>query len=34
VDDPNQMRVLCERGVDGIFTNHPDRLCALLGTLD
>lgn len=29
VDDPDQLRVLCERGVDGIFTNYPDRLRAL-----
>jgi glycerophosphoryl diester phosphodiesterase len=26
VDDPDQQRVLCERGVDGIFTNYPRRL--------
>ncbi|MGH0032507.1 MAG: glycerophosphodiester phosphodiesterase [Myxococcota bacterium] len=31
VDDPAQMETLVERGVDGIFTNHPDRLRALLG---
>ena len=30
VDDPDQLRVLCERGVDGIFTNYPDRLRTLL----
>jgi len=29
VDDPDQLRVLCERGVDGIFTNYPARLRAL-----
>lgn len=31
VDDPPQMRTLVDRGVDGIFTNYPDRLRALLG---
>jgi len=31
VDDVPQMRTLLERGVDGIFTNYPDRLRALLG---
>jgi glycerophosphoryl diester phosphodiesterase len=30
VDDPEQLRVLCDRGVDGIFTNYPDRLRALI----
>jgi glycerophosphoryl diester phosphodiesterase len=29
VDDPQQQRVLAERGVDGIFTNYPDRLHGL-----
>jgi len=29
VDDPDALRVLCGRGVDGIFTNYPDRLRAL-----
>lgn len=29
VDDVAQMQALLERGVDGIFTNHPDRLRAL-----
>jgi glycerophosphoryl diester phosphodiesterase len=31
VDRPDEMRVLIARGVDGIFTNVPDRLRALLG---
>lgn len=31
VDDEAQMWTLVERGVDGIFTNRPDRLRALLG---
>jgi glycerophosphoryl diester phosphodiesterase len=31
VDDEGQMRTLLDRGVDGIFTNYPDRLRALLG---
>jgi glycerophosphoryl diester phosphodiesterase len=30
VDRPEEMRALVARGVDGIFTNHPDRLRALL----
>ena len=30
VDDPDPMRALCDLGVDGIFTNYPDRLRALL----
>jgi glycerophosphoryl diester phosphodiesterase len=30
VDRSEKMRRLIERGVDGIFTNHPDRLRALL----
>jgi glycerophosphoryl diester phosphodiesterase len=29
VDEPARLQVLCERGVDGIFTNYPDRLRAL-----
>jgi glycerophosphoryl diester phosphodiesterase len=32
VDDPDPMRRLLELGVDGIFTNHPDRLRDLLAT--
>lgn len=31
VDEPDEMRRLLERGVDGIFTNFPDRLRALVG---
>jgi glycerophosphoryl diester phosphodiesterase len=30
VDDPQQMRALLEAGVDGIFTNRPDRMHAVL----
>lgn len=30
VDEPDEMRVLLERRVDGLFTNHPGRLRALL----
>ena len=30
VDDPQEMADLVARGVDGLFTNHPDRLRALL----
>ena len=30
VDEPETMRRLLDRGVDGIFTNHPDRMRALL----
>lgn len=32
LDDPRVMQALIERGVDGIFTNHPDRMRALLGS--
>jgi glycerophosphoryl diester phosphodiesterase len=31
VDDEREMQRLLELGVDGIFTNYPDRLRALLG---
>lgn len=31
VDDPADMERLLEMGVDGIFTNHPERLRALCG---
>jgi len=31
VDDPAQMRQLLALGVDGLFTNHPDRMRALVG---
>ena len=31
VDDPQQLRELLNAGVDGIFTNRPDTLQALLG---
>jgi glycerophosphoryl diester phosphodiesterase len=30
VDDPREMRRQVELGVDGLFTNHPDRMRALL----
>ena len=30
VDAPDEMRALLDAGVDGLFTNHPDRLRALL----
>ena len=29
VDEPEQMERMMELGVDGLFTNHPDRLRAL-----
>lgn len=32
VDEPDEMRSLVRIGVDGIFTNHPHRLRALLET--
>jgi glycerophosphoryl diester phosphodiesterase len=31
VDDPNQMRAKIKAGVDGIMTNYPERLAALVG---
>jgi glycerophosphoryl diester phosphodiesterase len=31
VDDPRRMATLLEWGVDGLFTNHPDRMRALVG---
>jgi glycerophosphoryl diester phosphodiesterase len=31
VDDPNQMQAKIEAGVDGIMTNYPERLAALVG---
>ena len=30
VDDPNRMEEFIDMGVDGICTNHPDRLRKLL----
>ena len=33
VNDPAQMRALAAAGVDGIITNHPDRLVAVRDTL-
>lgn len=33
VDDAGRMRTLVGRGVDGIITNHPDRLRRVLGIL-
>ena len=32
VDEPDDMRRLLEQGVDGLFTNHPERLRRLLRT--
>ena len=29
VDDVETMERLCDLGIDGIFTNHPDRLLHL-----
>jgi glycerophosphoryl diester phosphodiesterase len=34
VDDPAEMRRLIGLGVDGLFTNHPDRMRALVGEPD
>ncbi|UCE85553.1 MAG: glycerophosphodiester phosphodiesterase [Deltaproteobacteria bacterium] len=34
VDDPDAMRRFLELGVDGLFTNYPARLRALLGPCD
>ncbi|HKX46373.1 MAG TPA: glycerophosphodiester phosphodiesterase, partial [Planctomycetota bacterium] len=31
VDDVEQMKRLLDLGVDGLFTNRPDRMRALLG---
>ena len=31
VDDPGRMSTLIEWGVDGLFTNHPDRMRSLVG---
>lgn len=31
VDDPDEMQRLLALGVDGLFTNHPDRMRALVG---
>jgi len=33
INDPVQMRALASAGVDGIMTNHPDRLIAVRDTL-
>ncbi|CAG0988163.1 glycerophosphoryl diester phosphodiesterase [Myxococcaceae bacterium] len=30
VDDPGEMRRMLDLGVDGLFTNHPDRMRALV----
>ena len=30
VDEPSEMRRLLALGVDGLFTNHPDRMRALV----
>jgi glycerophosphoryl diester phosphodiesterase len=30
VDDPDEMRRQISAGVDGIMTNYPERLCAVL----
>jgi len=34
VDDPDEMRLLLDRGCDGLFTNLPARMRALLETRD
>ena len=33
INEPTQMRALAAADVDGIITNHPDRLCAVRDTL-
>jgi glycerophosphoryl diester phosphodiesterase len=34
VDDPDEMARMLDLGVDGLFTNHPDRMRALLASRD
>jgi glycerophosphoryl diester phosphodiesterase len=34
VDEPSEMERLLDRGVDGLFTNHPDRMRALVASRD
>ena len=31
VDKPRRMRKFIKKGVDAIFTNHPDRMLAIVG---